>query len=1241
MSEKVRNSYADVLSRQVDIAPVKVSVWTLYRYATGLDHTVLAVSTVCAIGGGAALPLMSVIFGRLAGIFQDAYGGALSPDELTAQTIDIVLYLVYLAVAEFVLVSLSTLGFIWTGERLSCRVRGKFLEACLRQNIGFYDGVGVGEVTTRIINNTNLIQEGISEKLALMLAAVATFASAFIIGFIMYWKLTLVLSSVAVAIITIMTVGSHWVVKYSIKSLNLYAAGGGLADEVFRSIRTAMAFGSQGKLADQYDAHLAKAEKYGFRMQVVAGVMYGLTFLVMYLGYGLAFWQGAYFLRRGEAALPAIVTILLAVMTGTFSVGNVSSNFQALTRGISAANKIFETIDRISPMDPLSTEGKKLSMGELQGRIELKNVRMVYPSRPEVTVLEDVSLVIPAGKVTAIVGASGSGKSTIVNLLHRFYEPVAGQVLLDGHDVTSLNLSWLRRQMPVVSQEPTLLRTSIYQNIAYGLDESVLEADKLARVVEAAKLANAHGFISRLPEGYDTCVGEQGVLLSGGQKQRVAIARAVAGDARILLLDEATSALDVASEAVVQAALDAASEGRTTIVIAHRLSTIRAADQIVVMDQGRIVEQGTHAELIARGASYAKLVARQEITDAAESRSHKKGRNGEKEMEIREKTEVVHGRSSSQSNRPAPDDDIKASSHSSTWALVKFVAKLNAPEQPWMIVGTFCSMLCGAATPTSAVFLAELIVALTEFHVSHDGDRLTRDADFWSLMYVVLAAVQLLAFVGEGTLFAFGSERLTRRVRDRAFRWMLHQDVAYFDSTSAHYLTGFLASNAAEISGLSGMTLGTLLNALTTLVGAVALSLGVGWKLALVTACTIPVLLLCGFLRFWVLAGFQTRTKTAYQEAAVAACEAVASIRLTASLARERDVLGQYRGELAGQRRRNLRPMMMSSALYALSQSLTFLCMALGFWYGGTLIITHEYTVLQFYICFAAIIFGAQSAGTIFSFAPDIGKAREAARSLQLLLERRPTINTSSSDGQPVESMDGLVEFRDCHFSYPSRPDTTVLRGLNLTVRPGQFVALVGPSGCGKSTLISLLLRFYDPDRGGIFVDGVDIRCLDINKYRSFLALVSQEPTLYQGTIRDNILFGTDRKDEVTDDEVMAVCKQSNIHDFVVSLPDGLSTVVGSRGSMLSGGQKQRIAIARALIRNPRLLLLDEATSALDAESEKVVQAALDQAARGRTTIAVAHRLNTIQKADRIYVMDQGVLVEQLQMMDRNTSSSE
>lgn len=256
-----------------------------------------------------------------------------------------------------------------------------------------------------------------------------------------------------------------------------------------------------------------------------------------------------------------------------------------------------------------------------------------------------------------------------------------------------------------------------------------------------------------------------------------------------------------------------------------------------------------------------------------------------------------------------------------------------------------------------------------------------------------------------------------------------------------------------------------------------------------------------------------------------------------------------------------------------------------------------------------------------------MGKAKHAAQQLKNLFDLKPSIDSWSTDGAPLLSVDGTVEFRDVHFRYPTRPEQPVLRGLNLSVKPGQYIALVGASGCGKSTTIALLERFYDPLVGGIYIDGKEISSLNLNDYRSFIALVSQEPTLYQGTIRENILLGADRED-VPESEIVFACKEANIYDFIMSLPDGFNTVVGSKGSMLSGGQKQRVAIARALLRDPKILLLDEATSALDSESEHVVQAALDKAAKGRTTIAVAHRLSTIQKADIIYVFDQGVIVE-------------
>ncbi|KAI1048550.1 hypothetical protein LB506_002741 [Fusarium annulatum] len=1242
---------AEVLRRQVVSPEVKQGVAVLYRYASRNDILIILISSICSIAGGAALPLMTVVFGNLQGVFQDFFvNRTLTSSAFNDKLVEFVLYFVYLGIGEFIVVYISTVGFIYTGEHLSAKIREHYLESCLRQNIGFFDQIGAGEVVTRITSDTNLIQDGISEKVSLTLAAVATFVSAFIIGFIKYWKLTLILFSTVIALLLNMGGGSSFILKYNRQSLEAYAHGGSLADEVISSIRNAVAFGTQERLARQYDAHLKNAEYFGFRVKGAVACMIAGMMMVLYLNYGLAFWQGSKMLVDGETSLSNILTILMAVMIGAFNLGNVAPNIQAFTNAVAAAAKIFNTIDRASPLDSSSNEGEKLE--NIQGSIRLSKIKHIYPSRPEVTVMDDVSLEIPAGKVTALVGASGSGKSTIVGLVERFYDPVQGTVYLDGHDISKLNLRWLRQQMALVSQEPTLFGTTIFNNIRHGLIgtkyEDASEEKQRELVIEAAKKANAHDFVSSLPEKYETNVGERGFLLSGGQKQRIAIARAIVSDPKILLLDEATSALDTKSEGVVQAALENASEGRTTITIAHRLSTIRDAHNIVVMSDGRIVEQGTHNELLENKGPYSKLVSAQKIAAAETMTPEEQAAIDEEEVSLMRKMSEKRA-----ANIADPNDDIAArldrtsttkSASSlalqgrkaeveqkySLWTLIKLIASFNKKELGFMLVGLLFSAVCGGGNPTQAVFFAKQITTLSAPVTDQTKHQIKKDSDFWSAMYLMLAFVQLFAFIIQGVLFAKCSERLVHRVRDRAFRAMLRQDVAFFDrdENTAGALTSFLSTETTHVAGLSGVTLGTLLMVGTTLIAAMALSLAIQWKLSLVCISLIPVLLGCGFFRFWILAQFQRRSKAAYDSSAGFASEAISAIRTVASLTREEDVMKQYRDALAIQQRKSLISVLKSSTLYAASQSLLFACFAIGFYYGGTLIGRFEMTMFQFFLCFMAIIFGAQSAGTIFSFAPDMGKAHHAAGELKKLFDRQPVVDTCSDTGDRLPHVEGTLEFRDVHFRYPTRPEQPVLRGLNLTVRPGQYIALVGASGCGKSTTIALLERFYDPLSGGVFIDGHEISTLNVNDYRSHIALVSQEPTLYQGSIRENILLGTARED-VSDKDIEHATREANIYDFIVSLPDGFNTIVGSKGALLSGGQKQRIAIARALIRDPKILLLDEATSALDSESEHVVQAALDKAAKGRTTIAVAHRLSTIQRADVIYVFDQGRIVEQ------------
>jgi ATP-binding cassette subfamily B (MDR/TAP) protein 1 len=1075
-----------------------------------------------------------------------------------------VLYFVYLGIGEFVTVYISTIGFIYTGEHVTQKIRENYLEAILRQNIAYFDKLGAGEVTTRITADTNLIQDGVSEKVGLTLTAIATFVTAFIVAYVKYAPLAGICTSTIVALVLIMGGGSTFIVKFSKLSLESYGAGGTVAEEVISSIRNATAFGTQDKLAKQYEVHLAQAERWGMRLQMALGVMVGGMFGIMFLNYGLGFWMGSRFLVDDKLNAGQVLTILMAILIGSFSLGNVSPNGQAFTNAVAAAAKIFATIDRQSPLDPTSDEG--IILDHVEGHIEFRDVKHIYPSRPEVTIMENVSLTMPAGKTTALVGPSGSGKSTVVGLVERFYLPVGGKIFLDGHDIQTLNLRWLRQQVSLVSQEPVLFGTTIYQNIRHGLIGTRFEhesEEKIKELIEnAAKMANAHEFINILPEGYETNVGQRGFLLSGGQKQRIAIARAIVSDPKILLLDEATSALDTKSEGVVQAALDRAAEGRTTIVIAHRLSTIKTAHNIVVFVNGSIVEQGTHDDLTERDGPYYRLVEAQRINeekdaDALDDSEDEDSAENMNKAHIARVKSVASGSSAILkeeaeafeadmrrldsrksvssvvlSKRPTERGNHKYS----LWTLIKFIASFNKEEWKYMVIGLCFSILAGGGQPTQAFLYAKAISALS--YPPSQYAKLRSEANFWSLMFLVVGIVQFITFSAHGIAFAFSSERLIRKARSQAFRTMLRQDINFFDreENSTGALTSFLSTETKHLSGISGQTLGTILMTSTTLIAAIVISLSFGWKLALVCISVVPVLLGCGFYRFYMLAAFQSRSKAAYEGSASYACEATSAIRTVASLTRENDVWSVYHGQLDLQGRASLISVIKSSSLYAASQALVFFCVALGFWYGGTLLGKHEYGIFTFFVCFSEILFGAQSAGTVFSFSPDMGKAKNAAAEFLKLFERRPTIDTWSEEGENLEHCEGTIEFKDVHFRYPTRPEQPVLRGLNLSVKPGQYIALVGPSGCGKSTTIALLERFYDVLSGGVYVDDKNIADLNVNSYRSHLALVSQEPTLYQGTIKENILLGRPNEDP-SEEELIKACKDANIYDFIMSLP--------------------------------------------------------------------------------------------------------
>ncbi|KAM6536089.1 hypothetical protein FALCPG4_005609 [Fusarium falciforme] len=1223
-------SLEEKLKTQIETPNITVGFKDLFRYATLKDLLILTFCTVAAIAAGAILPCFPLLFGDMAGLFQ-----SISLQEMPRSEFDRILTqksltLVYLGIGAYVATYISTVGFMGVGERLTRTIRQRYFRALLRQNMAFFDNVGPGMLSSRISLDCQNIQEGISEKVAFVITALATLVSAYVIGFIKYWKLTLVASSILVGIIVTSTACTRFIIKYQGKSMANYSIAGGLAEEVISSIRTVKALGVRDVFALKFESHLISVETWGRKAQICVAVLIAIVTTMTFMSHALTFWTGSIFIGRGEASISDVITVAFAILIGSHVLGGIAPHIPAFVGAVAAASKVYSVIDRESPLDPTSEKGAKFD--QISGSIDFVNVKHIYPARPQQVIMDGMNLHIPAGKTTAIVGPSGSGKSTVISLIERFYSPISGQVVCDGKDISTLNLRWFRQKLALVAQEPVLFAASIFDNIAMGaLDIPDQVEEKVQslefRVHEAAKQANAHNFITNLPKGYDTKLGEGGSQLSGGQKQRIAIARALIRNPAVLLLDEATSALDSESEQTVKEAIQSASVGRTTIVISHRLSTITYADNIIVLSEGRVVEQGTHSELRSLNGVYSKLFEAQELEE------HPSGHGvNSTAPESAQDQPLPHQMDKARHNTeiiPLDQEDQKAQdAKTSLWSLVSLTASFNRPEAKLLAIGLTFSILAGCGGPTLAFLLAKAINELSKPDTMVSSMR--EGANFWCLMMFVVGLIHVFNLTIQGVSFAICSERLIYRARSTLFRSIIEKDASFFDrdENKTGALTSLLGVEAKSLCGVSGSTLGTIFMSCTTLIASMAIALAIGWKVALVCISTIPVLLGCGFYRVWMISKFAQRSHEAHKQSSAYASEAVMSARTIAALAAEEQFVRHYEQHLKAQERKSLVSIFKSSVPYAASQSFAFFCVALAFWYGGQRIADGEYSIFQFFACFAEIIFGSQAAGLVFSFATDIGKAKKAARTFHTMLQKTPTIDGSEGDNSThlPERCQGTIEFENVHFTYPNRPGHPILNGLSFAVQPGEHIALVGSSGCGKSTCFALLERLYDPDSGILKIDGQDIRRLNVAEYRRTLAYVSQEPTIYSGTIRDNITLGCSLDE--TDEAITQACKDANIYDFIASLPDGLATTVGNRGVMLSGGQKQRIAIARALIRNPRVLLLDEATSALDSASERLVQDALEKASRGRTTISVAHRLSFVRNADKMYVIEKGQVVE-------------
>ncbi|KDN38193.1 P-loop containing nucleoside triphosphate hydrolase protein [Tilletiaria anomala UBC 951] len=784
------------------------------------------------------------------------------------------------------------------------------------------------------------------------------------------------------------------------------------------------------------------------------------------------------------------------------------------------------------------------------------------------------------------------------------------------------------------------------------------------------------------------------------------------------------------------------SRGMTTIIIAHRLSTVRNADDILVMRSGRLVDHGTHDQLMEqdrRDHTYRDMVLQQRAMVALAGASadddkraadtaidDNDGFEGEEFIISDGATTKVGGhtvcpasttvatpwdefqRQPQQLDRPAvlihrtsraPEHNWPASGRTMTVSQFEHTAESPAaqadaaaataaraqdaispgdatdsgfapstslsslphtsqhvhallPNLSWcklsslyglyigmyrwhFLIGVAAAIAVGASFPFAGWMTGETVGAMS---IEGNNALLRSQTDKWALFFFVLALCNIALSFMNTVFLEVASERIIRALKTGGLAALLKQEIGFFDAEdqASGSLTAAVSSHPAAVGAATGAILSQVIISVINLIGSIVLAFAVSWKVAVVCLPPILLLFLSGYVNVAMLEKFEQRAQKPMDRAASYVSENIDSIKTVAALGREAETMRIFDLRAKADKSR-IRYLLVGSFGFAFSQAMVLWVSALLFFWGGTLYARKEIALSNLYAAFEAVVIGSFSAGRMFTFTPDIARARASLSVITSWMTRKPHVATLTNappplqqqqEGKDTSPMTGDIVLNDVELRYPTRPKHPALKSLTLTLKAGERTAFCGTSGSGKSSILSLLQRFYDPSRGTISFGGVDSRQIPLDQLRAKMAYVSQDPVLFSGTIFWNLAMGAVDPSKVILQDVEQACEAACILDFVRGLPHGFETDIGFKGAQLSGGQKQRLCIARALMRKPEILILDEASSALDTQSEYVVQQALDRASEGRTTVVVAHRLTTIRNSHKICVIEDGICVE-------------
>ena len=1166
-----------------------------------------------------------------------------------------------LAIALVVLALVSFVGIYlrrYVGGRVSLDVqhdlRTELLDALTRLDGTRQDELNTGQVVSRSISDVNMVQ-GLLSMIPVTMGNLVLFAASLVIMAFLSPVLTIVALVVGPALYFVTLASRRKLFPSSWHAQQQSGAVAGVVEAAVTGVRVVKGFGQEEQELERLEE--ASGRLFASRVRTVR----------LMARYSPALSAIPAFGQIGVLALGGWLAIHGSITLGTFLAfssylaqmsGPVRMLTSLITIGQEARASVIRVFEVIDSRPRITEKPAAAALPADATGLELDDVHFGY--QPDQPVLRGLSLRAEPGETLAMIGASGSGKSTVSLLLPRFYEVDAGAVRIGGHDVRDVTLDSLRAAIGLVLEDSFLFSDTVRANIAYGRPEATQE-----QVVAAARAAEAEEFITELPHGYDTVVGEQGLSLSGGQRQRVALARALLTDPRILVLDDATSSIDPRMEAEIHDTLRQVMRGRTTLLIAHRRSTLQLADRIAVLHEGRVQDVGSHEELMDRCPRYRLLLAgpddEADPCDQAEPGHEAQPADGAAKSESESVAVAVAvavqpalpalmtARARARAKLPATGrrggggdwESMLASVPPTPELLARLDALPAADDVPKVDMATARApeprfTLGKLLRPVLIALVAGLILDGLDTLATLALPALIRGGIDNGVQAKAFHAIVLVSLIGlaivladwavnimETMVVGRNGERLLYSLRVKIFAHMQRLGLDFYERELTGRIMTRMTTDVDALSTFLQTGLISAVSAVLSFFGVLAALLIINERLGLTVLAIIPLLVAATLV-------FRSKSSKAYNAARDKVSvvnadlqENVAGLRVTQAYRREVRNRARFAARSDAYRVARLRSQRYIALYFPFVQTLSTIAGALVLVVAAGQVRNGVLTAgaLIAYLLYIDMFFApVQQLSQVFD---GYQQAVVGLRRISQLLAI-PTATPQSPHPRQVRELHGGIELRDVHFAYEGA-QREAMRGVSLTIDPGETVALVGQTGAGKSTIVKLVARFYDVTAGAVLVDGVDVREYDLAGYRHRLGVVPQEPYLFPGTVADSIAYG---RPDATDAEVEAAARAVGAHDMITTLPGGYDHPVGERGRNLSAGQRQLIALARAQLVDPAILLLDEATSALDLASEAAVTRAVSRLATQRTTLVVAHRLTTASRADRIVVVEGGRVAE-------------